>query len=89
VTDQIALLYLQWAAGNQNPGDTPTLFDPVAVAYAIRPELCPVKPMHLEVDANGLTRATAGEPNAQVCLESDEKEFLRFLEERLTADPLR
>jgi inosine-uridine nucleoside N-ribohydrolase len=89
VTDQIALLYHQWTVGNGNPGATPTLFDPVAVAYVLRPELCPVKPMHLEVDAKGLTRVTEGAPNAQVCLASDEKGFLRFLEERLTADPLR
>ena len=43
---------------------TPTLFDPVAVTYAIRPELCPAKPMRVEVDEKGFTRPAAGAPNA-------------------------
>ena len=62
---------------------TPTLFDPVAVTYALHPNLCPAKPMHIEVDDKGLTRPTEGTPNAQVCLESDEKGFLDLLLERI------
>ena len=84
VTDQITLLYHQWAAGTGNV--TPTLFDPVAVAYAIRPALCPVKPMHLDVDEKGFTRPGEGKPNVEVCLESDEKGFLKLLEDRLTGN---
>jgi purine nucleosidase len=33
---------------------TPTLYDDVAVAYAIDPALCPVSPMKIEVDGKGL-----------------------------------
>ena len=62
---------------------TPTLFDPVAVTYAIRPELCPVKPMRIEVDDKGFTRPVDGAPNAQVCLQSDEKGFLELLLNRI------
>ena len=61
----------------------PTLFDPVAVAYADRPDLCPAMPMRLEVDDKGFTRPIDGTPNAQVCLQSDEKGFLRLLLERI------
>ena len=79
VTDQLTLLYHQWAARNDMHGQTPTLYDPVAATYAVRPELCPALPMRLEVDAQGFTRPVAGAPNAQVCLKSDKKGFLEFL----------
>lgn len=83
LTDQLTLLYHQWAAHNENHTITPTLFDPVAATYAVRPELCPATPLRLEVDGRGFTRPVNGEPNAQVCLKSDEKGFLGFLLERI------
>ena len=42
LTDQLTLLYHQWTGADD--WKMPTLFDPVAVAYAIRPALCPVQP---------------------------------------------
>jgi inosine-uridine nucleoside N-ribohydrolase len=78
LTDQLTLLYHQWLAGNDGHAAAPTLFDPVAVAYAVRPDLCPAKPMRLEVDDKGFTRPVEGAPNVQVCLQSDEKGFLKF-----------
>jgi purine nucleosidase len=86
LTDQITLLYHQWKAGNDGHSDTPTLFDPVAVTYAIRPDLCPTTPLRLDVDDKGFTRPVEGPPNAQVCLKSDEKGFLDLLLSRLTND---
>jgi len=86
LTDQLTLLYHQWAALNENHASAPTLFDPVAVAYAVRQELCPVKPMRIEVDGRGMTRAVEGKPNAQVCLQSDERGFLDLLLGRI-AEP--
>jgi inosine-uridine nucleoside N-ribohydrolase len=83
ITDQLTLLYHQWGAHTGNHSPTPTLFDPVAAAYTFRPELCPTQPMRIVVDPNGLTRKVAGESNAQVCLKSDEKGFLKLLTERL------
>lgn len=62
----------------------PTLFDPVAVTYAIRPELCPVQPMRLEVDDEGFTRPVEGQPNAEVCLHSDAAEILNLIVGRIT-----
>jgi purine nucleosidase len=84
LSDQVTLLYHQWMAKSWDHNMTPTLFDPVAVTYAMRPGLCPVKPMHIEVDDKGLTRPTEGKANAEVCLESDEKGFLALLLERIT-----
>jgi purine nucleosidase len=84
LTDQLTLLYHQWKSGTGSHSPTPTLFDPVAVTFAIRPDLCPVKPMHLEVDDKGFTRPGPGRPNAEVCLASDEKGFLDLLLTRLT-----
>jgi len=85
LTDQLTLLYHQWMAGSEGHPDTPTLFDPVAVAYVIRPDLCPATPIRLDVDDKGFTRPVDGNPNVQVCLKSDEKGFLDLLLGRITA----
>jgi inosine-uridine nucleoside N-ribohydrolase len=89
LTDQLTLLYHQWLANNDWHAAGPTLFDPVAVAYAVHPELCPAKPMRIEVDDKGFTRPVEGTPNAQICLEVDEKGFLKMFEDRITADNAR
>jgi inosine-uridine nucleoside N-ribohydrolase len=86
ITDQLTLLYHQWMGGSTNRSATPTLFDPVAVTFTFRPDLCPVKPMHIDVDAKGRTVPGQGSPNVEVCLQSDEKDFLELLERRITAE---
>jgi inosine-uridine nucleoside N-ribohydrolase len=84
LTDQLTLLYHEWTGAGELR--TPTLFDPVAVTYAIRPELCPATPMRLDVDDKGFTRPVEGAPNAQVCLKSDKDGFMTLLLERITRD---
>ena len=84
LTDQLTLLYHQWTGAAD--WRVPTLFDPVAVTYAFRPDLCPASPLRLQVDDKGFTRPVPGEPNAQVCLQSDEKGFLELLTTRITQD---
>jgi inosine-uridine nucleoside N-ribohydrolase len=86
LTDQLTLLYHQWMAASEGHWATPTLFDPVAVTYAIRPDLCPATPMHVDVDDKGFTRRSEGAANAQVCLKSDEKGFLELLTGRIESD---
>jgi purine nucleosidase len=81
-TDALTVLYHQWSHGNQI---TPTLFDAVAVAYAIKPELCPTTPLRLRVDEQGSTRVETGVPNAQVCLRSDSDQFFEFYMPRIVA----
>ncbi len=85
LTDQVTLLYHQWTGAKE--WRSPTLFDPVAVTYAIRPDLCPATPMRLEVDDAGNTRRAQGEPNVSVCLKSDEKGFLDLLVSRIASEP--
>lgn len=77
LTDSLTLLYQQW--GHL----TPTMFDPVAVAYAVKPELCPATPLRIVVDDKGFTRPESGAPNAQVCLTSHPDEFFDFMLRRL------
>ncbi len=79
LTDALAVLYHLWRQ------ETPTLFDPMAVAFALRPELCPVQPMHIRVDEKGFTREEPGTPNAQVCLDSNAEDFFRFYLKRVAA----
>ena len=77
LTDALTLLYHEW--GQQ----TPTLFDVMAVAYVVEPQLCPVTPLHIEIDKDGSTRPTNGTPNASACLNSDPERFFHFLLPRL------
>jgi inosine-uridine nucleoside N-ribohydrolase len=72
LTDALTLLYHEWGQ------ETPTLFDPMTIAFIVNPKLCPVTPMHIVVDDNGMTRPTSGAPNAQVCLNSDSEAFFHF-----------
>lgn len=72
ITDALTLLYHEWGQ------DTPTLFDPMTIAFILDPGLCPVKPMHIVVDDKGFTRAEAGTPNTEVCLDSDPYKFFHF-----------
>lgn len=77
ITDALTLLYHQWGQ------ETPTLFDPMAVGYAVDPTLCPVQPMRIRVDEKGFTRVEAGASNAYVCLHSDPEAFFRFYMNRV------
>ena len=79
VTDALTLLYHEWGQ------ETPTLFDPMTLAYLLKPELCPVTPMRLRVDEKGFTRVEEGPANAQVCLDSNAEDFFRFYLKRVAS----
>jgi inosine-uridine nucleoside N-ribohydrolase len=79
ITDALTILYHLWGQ------ETPTLFDPMTIAYAVNPALCPVQPMHIRVDEEGFTRVEPGPPNADVCLDSSSEEFFRFYLKRVAA----
>jgi inosine-uridine nucleoside N-ribohydrolase len=73
LTNALTLLYHLW---NQ---ETPTLFDPMAVAMVTEPSLCETQELAVEVDAQGYTRVVAGRsPNARVALHTDPQKFFRF-----------
>jgi len=73
MTEALEELTAEWSAAGKHT--SPTLFDAVAAAYAVRPEICPMTPMRIEVDDNGMTRQVSGTANADVCLESKTGEF--------------
>jgi purine nucleosidase len=79
LTDALTLLYHQWGQ------ETPTLFDPMTIAFLVNPTLCPVQPMRIRVDDKGFTRPDPGPPNAQVCLDSNPDAFFRFYLSRVAA----
>ena len=79
VTDQLAVLYHLWGQG------TPTLFDPMTVAFVLRPELCPVQGLHIRVDEKGFTQEEPGPVNAQVCLDSNAEAFFKFYLKKVAA----
>lgn len=83
LSNALAVLYFQWLRSTRTP--TPTLFDAMAVGFAIDPELCPVEALHIIVDESGMTRPTPGAPNASACLASDSEKFFHFLLPRLLA----
>jgi purine nucleosidase len=72
LTDALTLLYHHWGQV------TPTLYDPVAVEFAIEPAICPTTPLHIEIDDTGFTRPVPGTPNAQVCIKSNSEDFFHF-----------
>ena len=87
LTDALTILYHQWSYVTRQ--ETPTMFDAVAMGYAIRPELCPTKKMRLEVEEDGSTKVMEGEANTNVCLESDSDAFLEFYMSRVAQpDPV-
>jgi purine nucleosidase len=86
LTDAITLLYEQWSRATNQA--TPTMFDAVAVAYAIDPEECPATSMKIVVDDKGFTREAEGAPNAFVCLRSDSDKYFDFYMPRLLEQKL-
>jgi len=73
MTNALTLLYHLW----NHP--TPTLFDPMAVALLINPNLCESRQLAIEVDAKGFTRVVEGKAaNATVGLHTDPAKFFEF-----------
>ena len=73
LTNALTILYHLW--GNE----TPTLFDPMAVAMLIDPNICETQQLAIEVDAQGFTRVVEGKPaNATVGMHTDPQKFFEF-----------
>lgn len=78
LTNALTLLYHLWNH------ETPTLFDPMAVALLLDPNLCETKPLAIEVDAKGFTRVVEGKPaNTTVAVRADAAKFLTFYLDRV------
>ncbi|WP_332878942.1 nucleoside hydrolase [Massilia sp. S19_KUP03_FR1] len=82
LTDALTLLYHQWIDAYQPWSSTmPSLFDVVPVAWLLDPQVCPTTLLRIAVNDDGMTRATPGQPNAAVCLASDQGRFFKVLME--------
>ncbi|MCC6731039.1 MAG: nucleoside hydrolase [Chthonomonadales bacterium] len=69
-TDALAALTVLWGNG------VPTLFDPMAVAWALGHRFCQTERLRVEVEESGLTRIVEGEPNVTVLIEPRKDAFL-------------
>lgn len=73
LTNALTLLYHLWN------GNTPTLFDPMAVGLLIDPSLCETRQLAIEVDSKGFTHVQQGKlPNATVALRTNPPKFFGF-----------
>jgi len=70
LTDALAALTYLW----NNP--VPTLYDPVAVAYALGESHCEHEQRHVEVMDDGITKITDGAPNCTVLINANKDAFL-------------
>jgi inosine-uridine nucleoside N-ribohydrolase len=77
LTDSLGVLYLLWGR------TTPVLYDPLAVAFTTRPELCALERMSILVDDEGVTRTGTGPRNAEVCMKSNATGFFDYFMERI------
>lgn len=82
LTNAVLALYTLWGY------TTPTLHDVMALAFATQPQLCPVEPMRVIVDARGMTRITEGPPNAHVCMRSDPRALMEYYVRRIHRGPM-
>jgi inosine-uridine nucleoside N-ribohydrolase len=73
IANSLAALYHLWK------GETPTLFDPMAVALVLDPTLCQTKDLAIAVDDRGFTLVEQGKPaNATVGLSTNSSKFFEF-----------
>ena len=82
-TDALLVLTTEWLLATHQ--HVPTLFDAMAVTYALRPDICPTTPLRLQVEDNGFTRVIEGQVNAHACLNGNGDAFFHLLLPRLSA----
>ena len=85
-TDALLVLTTEWRLATHQ--HAPTLFDAMAVTYALRPDICPTTPLRLQVDDKGFTRVVEGQVNAHACLKGNGDAFFDLLLPRLSAKNL-
>ncbi|HZD76169.1 MAG TPA: nucleoside hydrolase, partial [Acidobacteriaceae bacterium] len=81
-TDALLVLTTEWRLSTHQ--HTPTLYDAMAVTYALHPDICPTTPLRLQVDDKGFTRVVEGQVNAHACLKGNGDAFFELLLPRLS-----
>ena len=77
LTFQVQNLYELW------DHETPTLFDPLAVALTFDEKFSKFVEAKLAIDARGMTKVVSGKPNARVAVATEKVVFLDWLVNRL------
>jgi purine nucleosidase len=85
-TDALLVLTTEWQLATHQ--HTPTLYDAMAVTYALHPEICPTTPLRLQVDDKGFTRVVEGQVNVHACLKGNGDAFFELLLPRLVTKSL-
>jgi purine nucleosidase len=81
MTNALEELTAEWSAATHQK--SPLLFDAVAAAYALKPEICPTTAMRIAVDDKGFTRRVDGAADASVCLDSKTDLFFALFMSRI------
>jgi inosine-uridine nucleoside N-ribohydrolase len=81
MTDALQVLLGEWSRATGKPDET--LFDAVAMAYAVDASSCTMTQVHIEVDDQGMTRPTPGVANVHACLVPKQDAFYTMLMPRL------
>src|SRR6516225_2755133 len=80
MTNALTILYYLWGK------ETPTLFDPMAIAMLIDPGLCQTEKRAIAVDAQGFTRVVEGQPRnvtVTVGMQTNPVRFFEFYLDRV------
>jgi inosine-uridine nucleoside N-ribohydrolase len=73
-----------WRLTNNWKGETPILFDLLAVSAVHAPDIARFEPLHVVVETDGLTREIKDRPaNAQVAVASDAAKVVDYMTDRL------
>ena len=84
LTDALAALDFLWRHTNDWKGETPILFDLLAVSAVHEPDIARFESLHVVVEADGLTREIKDGPaNAHVAVASDAAKVLDYFTDRL------
>ena len=84
LTDALAALDYVWTHTNAWKGATPILFDLLPIAALYAPDIARFEPLHVVVEADGLTREIKDRPaNAQVAVGSDVATVVDYMTDRL------
>lgn len=82
LTNALSGLYTLWSS--ETGSDTPVLYDAVAVAMALWPDLFQTRPAHVRVVGNGFTAIDESRPaNSEIGVSVNKDEFIRRLVKRL------
>lgn len=82
LTFQVQALHELWNDQLLAP-DSPTLFDPVAVAAAFDRRMLTMRDMHLTIDDKGVTTSGTAKSNAKVAVGCKADEFVRWYVDRV------